>query len=214
MRSAKRNLIVLVMVAAMLLLSACGMKAEDAKAYTQAVMDASYKGEFKAYMEQTDSTEKEAKELYEGNMDATMKTAGFDNLGLSEELTANYRQLFLDMAKQAKYEVGEAKEDGKKAFTVDITIEPFTGFDGIQEEVTKVVTEEVMNLTEIPAQSEINELMFQKMYELMAERVKNPTYGEAQVVTVHVQPNSDNIYYVQDEDMTEVDALLFPSDNF
>ena len=39
-----------------------------------------------------------------------MKESGLNDLGLSEELSANYRQMFVDMVKQAKYEVGEAKE--------------------------------------------------------------------------------------------------------
>ena len=70
MKTKKKSLLALLLVLVMVLLSGCqGMSKEDAKAYAQSVLDAQYKGEFKAYMEQTDTTEKEAKEMYEGNLD-------------------------------------------------------------------------------------------------------------------------------------------------
>ncbi|MFR3391477.1 MAG: hypothetical protein ACLTT1_13420 [[Clostridium] scindens] len=52
------------------------------------------------------------------------------------------------MVKQAKYEVGEAKEADDDAYAIEITVEPFTGFDGIQDEVTAKVAEEVENMEE------------------------------------------------------------------
>ena len=41
------------------LLSGCGMREKDAKAYVTATLDASYKGKFEEYKKQTDATEKE-----------------------------------------------------------------------------------------------------------------------------------------------------------
>ena len=107
----KRGLLAVLLIAVMTLLCGCGgMSAEDAQSYAKSIMDASYKGEFDKYIEWTKSSEEEAKELYEGNIDATMQEAGFAGLGLSDELTESYRELFLNMIKQAKYEVGEAKD--------------------------------------------------------------------------------------------------------
>ena len=59
-------------------------------------------------------------------MDATMAAVGFEELGASQEMQADYRQLFLDMAKLAKYSLGEVTEieDG---FEIQVTVEPFVG---------------------------------------------------------------------------------------
>ena len=158
----KKGLLAALVILAMMVLSGCGMSAEDAQSYAKSVLDANYKGEFKDYVEWTKSSEKEAKELYEENIDTTMKESGLNDLGLSEELSANYRQMFVDMVKQAKYEVGEAKEADDDAYAIEITVEPFTGFDGIQDEVTAKVTEEVRNMEEIPSEEQINETLLSK----------------------------------------------------
>ena len=211
----KRGLLAVLLIAVMTLLCGCGgMSAEDAQSYAKSIMDASYKGEFDKYIEWTKSSEEEAKELYEGNIDATMQEAGFAGLGLSDELTESYRELFLNMIKQAKYEVGEAKDAGDKAYTIDISVEPFTAFEGLQDEVQAAVTAEMTSMTEVPDQNAINEMVFQKMYDLMAEKIASPTYGEATTVTITVKPDSDGVYYIAQTDMTALDDALFPSDNF
>ncbi|MEZ3485870.1 MAG: hypothetical protein K1W22_04555 [Lachnospiraceae bacterium] len=211
----KRGLLAVLLIMVMTLLCGCkGMSAEDAQSYAKSIMDASYKGEFDKYIEWTKSSKEEAQKLYEGNIDATMQEAGFSGLGLSEELTASYRQLFLDMIKQAKYEVGEAKEAGDKAYTVDVTVEPFIAFEGLQSEVQAAVTEEVQNLAETPDQNTIQEMVFQKMYDLMAQKVAAPVYGDPATVTITVKPDSNGVYYIEQSDMTALDDALFPSDNF
>ena len=211
----KRGLLAVLLIAVMTLLCGCGgMSAEDAQSYAKSIMDASYKGEFDKYVEWTKSSKEEAQKLYESNVDTTMQEAGFSQLGLSEELNANYRQLFLDMIKQANYEVGEAKEAGDKAYTVDVTVKPFTAFEGLQDEVQAAVTAEMTEMTEIPDQNAINQMVFQKMYEIMAAKVASPTYGEPTTVTITVKPDSDGVYFIDQTDMTALDDALFPSDAF
>lgn len=215
-RMKRKGMLAMLLAGVMTVLCACssGMSAADAKSYAQAVMDASYKGEFEDYMEWTDSTEEEAEALYEGSLDTTMSEAGFGDLGISEELVANYRQLFRDMISSAEYTVGEAAEDGEDGYAVDIEVTPFTAFDGIQEEVNTVLTEEVQNMNGIPSNEELNELIFQRMYELMAKRLEAPTYGDPVTVTIHVLPDEDGVYYIPDAELVAVDNAMFPADNF
>ncbi len=212
----KRGLLAVLLIAVMTLLCGCGgMSAEDAQSYAQSILDASYKGEFDKYIEWTKSSKEEAQELYESNIDTTMQEAGFASLGLSEELTANYRQLFLDMIKQANYEVGEAKEAGDKAYTVDVTVKPFAGFDGLQAEVEAASMAEMESgNVDLNDQNAINEMVFQKMYEIMAGKVASPTYGDPTTVTINVKPDSDGVYFIDQTDMTALDDALFPSDAF
>ena len=127
MKKMKSLVLILVLAVSAWTLTGCGGMSEDeAKEYAQAVLDASYKGEFDSYMELTDSTEEEAREMYEGNMDATMAAVGFEEMGASQEMQEDYRQLFLDMAKLAKYSLGEVTEieDG---FEIQVTVEPGEG---------------------------------------------------------------------------------------
>lgn len=216
MKMKKRILSVLLTVAMMLALTACGgMTTDDAKTYVQSVLDASYKADFSEYTEQTDSTEEEAQQLYDENLDNIMSMGGFSDAGLSEELTENYRQLFQDMLAQAKYEVGDATEGEDDGFVVEVSAEPFTAFEGLQDEVMTAVQEEMMNITDIsqfPSDEEINEMVFQKMYDSLVQRMASPAYGEAQTVDLHVELN-DNMYSINEDDLTALDAILFPTDN-
>lgn len=201
----------------MLSLAGCGgMTTDDAKAYVQSVLDASYKADFSEYTEQTDSTEEEAQQLFDDNLDNIMSMGGFTDAGLSDELSANYRQLFQDMLAQAKYELGEATEGEDGGFVVEVSAEPFTAFDGLQDEVLSAVQAEMSNITDIsqmPSDEEINEMVFQKMYDSLVQRVAEPSYGEAQTVELHVELNDDNMYYINEDDLTFLDSILFPADN-
>ncbi len=130
-----------------------------------------------------------------------MAEAGFSDLGISEELIESYRQLFLDMLKLAKYEVGEAQESADGTFTIDVTVEPFNAFEGIDEEITPAFTEEMSNMEQTPSDEDINQILFQKMYDLMAERIASPVYGDPVTVTITVKQDDDGVYYIPQEDM-------------
>lgn len=108
--------------------------------------------------------------------------------------------------------MGSATEGEDDGFVVEVSAEPFTAFDGLQDEVMSAVEAEMANITDIsqlPSQDEINEMVFQKMYDILVQRVAEPTYGEAQTVEVHVEL-SDNMYSINEDDLTELDLILFP----
>ena len=212
MKRMKCGILALLAAVSMAVLTGCGggMTADDAKEYAQAVLDASYKGEFDSYMELTDSTEEEAREMYEGNVDTTMEVVGFEELGVSEEMQANYRQLFLDMAKQAKYSLGDVSEI-ENGYEIEVTVEPFTGMSNLETELTDALMADLASVTEIPSEEEINEMTMQKMYDLLSEKVANPEYGEAQTMTLRVTADSDNVYSIPEEDTTALDSAMFPS---
>ena len=118
------------------LLSGCGMREKDAKAYVTATLDASYKGKFKEYKKQTDATEKEVKNLYQENIDTMMQSSGLDSIGASEKMT--------------------------------------------------------------------------EMYDLMADKLKNPEYGKAEVRKVQIEKDDDGVYSIREKDLTSLDAAMFP----
>ncbi len=202
-------LALVLMISAWALAGCGGMSEDEAKEYAQAVLDASYKGEFDSYMELTDSTEEEAREMYEGNMDATMAAVGFEELGASQEMQADYRQLFLDMAKLAKYSLGDVTEM-ENGFEIQVTVEPFIGLDGLETELTDAVMAQLSESGEIPDDDELNQMTMQTMYDLMRDRLEAPEYGEAESMTIRVTADSDNVYSIPEEDTTALDNALFP----
>lgn len=190
------------------------MSAKDAQKYTQAILDASYKGEFEEYIEQTESTEEEVQEIYDTSLNTLMTESGFEELGISDELEANYRQLFQNMIQSANYEVGEAKKEEDDSYTLDVKVCAFTAFQGVTEETETWLTEQYTDAAEVPTEGELNEQFLQKMYEFMMERLLDPSYGEEQVITIHVKPDSEGVWYIPEEDLTAIDGALFPEEMF
>lgn len=193
-----------------MLLGGCGKKltAEDAPAYVKSALDACYKGEFDAYIEFTKSSEEEAKALYEQGLDANMEASGITDANVSQELQDLYRQLFADLLGISKYTVGEAAEDGD-GFTVEVSVEPFTMFDTLAQDLVDAVhAEEAEGLT---TEDELNAYVYQKMYDLMSAKLSAPEYGEPQTVTVHIQPDEDGIQTINEEDLVEIDTVMYAS---
>ena len=210
----KRGVLAAMLTGVMLVLCGCGgMTTDEAKDYVKSALDAGYKAEFKEYAEITDYTEKEAKKEYETNLDNSMKEAGFDETGVSDELKANYRKLFEKMLKSANYKVGEVKEAGDDEFKVSVEVQPFTAFSTVSEELDNWVTDTYSNIEYVPSDEELNEAIMKKMYELMDEKMNNPTYGDKTTVTVNVKVDKDGAYYIPQKDLTAVDDALFPEDS-
>lgn len=211
----KRKVIGLLIAAAVFLMAGCKMSPEEVSAYAQSILDASYKAEFDEYVEQTESTMEEAQQLYEDNIGQMMTQAGYDSMGLSDELLEDYTQLFKDMLALADYEVGEATEEDDGSFTVTVTAKPFTAFNGVIEEVNEEVQAEISGITDIsqiPGEDEINQMVLQKMYDSLLARMESPSYGDPQEVQLHVSADSDNVYSVSEDDLTALDEVLFPGE--
>lgn len=125
------------------------------------------------------------------------------------KLTENYRTLYKDIYKKAKYTVtGAEKMKDKDGYTVTVEVEQMTGlFDGLEDEVTNRVMEEMANLTPDTTEDEINELVFQTMYDVLQERVDAISYNDPQTVTVEVL-GEDGVYSITDDGYTDLDDAL------
>lgn len=204
------SLIIAMVVCFSIFLAGCGKKltVEDAPAYVKSALDACYKGEFEAYMEFTKSTEEEAQMLYEQGIEANMEASGVQSFNLTSELQDQYRQLFIGLLGISKYTVGEAKEDGD-GFTVEVTVEPFTMFDTLRQELVDAIhTKEAEEQT---TEDEIYTFVYQKMYDLMSAKLNYPEYGEPQTVTVHIQPDDEGIQSINEDDLVAIDAAMYSS---
>ncbi len=208
----KTGLLAALALVMVVVLTACssGMTAKDAKEYAQSCLDASYKAEFDTYMKWTDSTKEEAQAMYEQRIVNAMEVSGFVEAGITQELQDAYEQLFIDIYGQAKYSLADAVDDGADGYTIDVTIHPFTVFVGIEDEFMVELEEKFAGITTMPTDEDVNEMVFQVMYDLLKVRVENMVYGEPQVVTIHVLPDSDGVYYVQEEDFYAIEEAMVP----
>ena len=183
----------------MVMATVAGCGKFDAAGYVTACLDLLTKGETEQYMKLTDRTKEQAEQDYEG----------MGEVGLSDELTENYRTLYKDIYKKAKYTVtGAEKMKDKDGYTVTVEVEQMTGlFDGLEDEVTNRVMEEMANLTPDTTEDEINELVFQTMYDVLQERVDAISYNDPQTVTVEVL-GEDGVYSITDDGYTDLDDAL------
>jgi hypothetical protein len=200
------------MVMTVAVLAACG-QTFDAAGYVRGSLDASTKGEFKEYMKLTDSTEKEAKKMYNDNLDENVEM--FDSFGLSSDLSGKYRDLFKDMYKKTRYTVGEAKEDKEKNYTVTVDIEPLLVFEDLQKDLMAYqetyvakVQEEVLAGKEMPSEEEMYNAIYTELYNMLKERLEKPEYGKKETIKVKVEKHSDNTYEIPDDELEKIDEKL------
>lgn len=186
----------------------------DAAAYTQAVLDVSYKNQTESYIELTEASAEDAETIFQKNLDATMEA--FKSMKLSDELEKNYRNLFENIVKQVKYTVGEAAETEEGNYTVDVTVEPITLFDDTYEEFQKKaeeyaagITNAVMNGEAMPSDEEMQASVYQIYYEILKAGLDSGVkYGEPETVTMHINKTEDKTYEVAEEDIRALDEKL------
>ena len=207
----KKLFLGLLMILTIGVLSACGMSEEDAAAYVKASLDAAYKGEFEDFVEITDSTPEGAQAIYEENIVHTMEAAGFSDMELSDELTEKYRQLFLDISYAANYSVGDAKKTDAEGYNVEVEIYPVILFNEVNEEtITKAVLNRIDDMKKYPGEKKITEITFEEIYNTLSEKIKDPKYSEDKVnVTVTIHKNEEGMYYISEEDMLNLDKVMF-----
>lgn len=190
----------------------------DAVAYTQAVLDVSYKNEIKGYIEQTGAEKEEAQEVFQRNLDAAMEQ--FKTQELNEELEKKYQELFEEIVRQVKYTVLEAFKDEKGNYEVSVEVEPILLFDdtyeSFQEAAREYATEisnQVMAGEEMPTEDAMQEHLYQIYYEILNENMeKGLKYGEAQSVVLHITKENLFTYEISEEDLQALNSLLISKD--
>ncbi|MGN1167665.1 MAG: hypothetical protein ACI4S2_14695 [Lachnospiraceae bacterium] len=188
-------------------ITGCGMKEKDAKAYVQATLDANYKGDFKEYIEITDSTEEEAKEIYENNMNIVMSSF-VESDNITDEMNAKYKKLFQDIYAKANYTIGEVEKTGE-GFDVEVKTAQFQVFDGVEDELVEKATKEVEKSKEQLSEEEIDTIACEVLYELLSDKVNNPVYENEQSLTVKIIKDSDGVWMIPEEYLDEIDKALF-----
>lgn len=196
-----------VLVSAMaLLVTACG-PSFDAGKYVQSGLDVATRGEYTDYVKITGISEEEAQQEYDDILNSF--TEQMEELGLSDEMNEKYRTFFVDLLEKTKYEIKEVREgEEKDSYEVDVEIQPVTGvFNDLEDELNNLANDylaELLTSGEIPTEEEITAWAVEQVYELLAARLDDVSYGDSEIVTVTVAKGDDGKYFVSDEDIQAV----------
>ncbi|MCP1109099.1 hypothetical protein M2145_000483 [Lachnospiraceae bacterium PF1-21] len=207
---------VLLMALSLSLVACGGWSEEDAKGYVTGVLDSSYKEEFADYIKYTKKTEAEAKELYDENVQTVLDEANFASLGVNAEIEEELNNVLVAMMKKAEYKVVEAKKKDKD-FEVTVSFKPF---QMKIDEITSSLEEELYSRLDVDKISEqllngeiteddIQQMGFQIYLEMLQENLESPTYGEEETMTLHVKLDDNNVYYVDEAELGELDSKMF-----
>lgn len=211
--------LLLLIVSVMWMTAGCA-RPFDAAAYTQAVLDASYKNQTEGYIEHTEVSKEEADQIFQKNLEETMEV--FQSRELPEELQKNYKELFSEIIRQVHYTIGNVTEGDNGNYIVEVTVEPILLFDDTYEEFQMKaeeyaadLTNEVMNGKEMPSDTEIQNQVYMLYYEILNEAAASGlNYGQAVTVKMHVNQTDEKTYQIPEEDMVKLAEKMISRDKF
>lgn len=187
---------------------------ESARAYVKAYLDATCLGEYDRNVPLAGTAEGEGSSFKEDSINAAMDSLS-DEQGLNDEVREEFRQALSAAFSSCKYTVGEASEAEDGGYDVKVTIEPLKLLSGanarMEEDLAAMSLEQ--EITE-ESENELNNRIFSAMAETIRENAKNPTYDQAQEVTVHYGLlNPENgVYGLSEEDAALLGSYLFSTE--
>ena len=210
-------IMVAIIVAATATMIYCYINRFDPQEYVQAFLDVSYKQKTESYIKQTGISEKEAKQIFEDNLDYTIEK--FPDHVMTDEMAEEYRELFADLAKKTSYTVGEATREENGTYQVVLTVKPITllkdtyaEFQEKAQEYATKVSNDVMNGQAMPEETQMQTEIYQIYYEVLSQTAKKGlNYGKPNKIVLHVEKDKEGKYEIRKADLQNLDHLLIES---
>ncbi|MGN0631096.1 MAG: hypothetical protein ACI4JN_07195 [Ruminococcus sp.] len=213
MKKIVSSVLALSMTAGMVLTGCSGVDKNFSSDYVVGIMDASYKGEFKTYMAITESTEEEAKELYDSTVKYyTESIAMYCEIyteDISEEIYDEYTSFTEELLSKAKYTVSSA-ENGKESCYIKVSIKPINILEQVNDEIEACVDEynatfEQMSEEELAAVSDEEFREYEDEYarnvlEVLKKGSENLEYKDSLDFTMEILIDDDGLYAPANED--------------
>lgn len=213
MKKVKKIALALVCVLLVGALCGCGAKF-DASGYLGALLDNSYKGDSKAFVDTKIGTAEEAAKLYEEGIDTEMSGL-LAGESLSSELEDEFREVLKDMLSKVKYTVGEAEKQSDNSYVVTVTYEQMKIFEPTMEqytaEMTEMMTEWAADPESAPSEAEMTEAIYAALKDCLKENLVNVEYAEPATTTVRIEL-SDNVYAPNQSDIQNLETLFLDTD--
>lgn len=195
----------------------------DPEAYVRGGLDAVYHGVFSdEYLKLLGADSDEGcAESYERGMEVSLDVfAGYFNISTddcSDETRAELLGLMKDMYKYAKYEVGEASENGD-GYTVKVTVYPIAAVaDAASEDYPAFANDAAQRLVddefEKGSQS-FEDWWAQSISDMVRVRLSAKEYLDPVEVSVEISKNADGTYILSGEALAEIDqhVVSYPAD--
>ena len=199
----KRTVTILLLFTMTITLTGCGADF-DASGYITACLDANAHGEFAAYAEITQTSEDEVAKMYNDMLD--QEISYLDAYNISDEKKESFRQLFVELYKNFKYEVGEAVKNDDGSFSVPVTTYKLMVFKDIMAEGETYMTDYVqqeIDAGRTPTEADIYGVAVDFMYDSISKNLKALEYDEPVTTNVTVGPTSSDskIYSISQTDL-------------
>jgi len=210
-------------------LTGCGAQF-DHQAYVQSTLDAGYKGEVSEYVKLTDTTEDEAKKLYEDNITATVDefSTSFESTAgasMTEDQKAQVKDIITNLLKSVSYETESAEKVDSNNYKVTVKVKPLKSLDSFEEKLTEhitTLTEQIQNgeidlgmdlsdpdVDVEAATAKMMDIYMQGILDIFKEVVDSPEYGDEETMTVDVKLDTDQkLWYIPDSEIEKIDSAL------
>lgn len=208
-------LLMVVMMLAVSMLTGCAPKlptAEDAQNYTKAVLDLMCTGDYDHNVKLADVEEGKELETRDAMIDDALRSIAGD-AGLTDDVTAEFKDVLIEAFAKCKYTIGEAVETGEGEYDVTVAIEPLKLFAGVQ---TRLMEQSATLFDDVEdpgalSEQEYNSRIYSLMAKLIKENLQEPVYEDAKEVVVHygLLDKENNLYGISEEDGSKLGEVLF-----
>ncbi len=208
MKKFKNLLLVLVCMMIIGLLGGCTSN-KDISKYLEALLDTSYKDDISGFVDMKLGTEDEAHELYNQGIDEGV-SAFCDSLSVPEGLDNEFRELYINMLKAVKYEVGGAVKQSDGSYIVTVTYEKMNIFKPaveIYEDGVAAIVDGWANSDENIEDEEKQRQVILEFKNSMETAMSQAVYDEPQDMTVRIEL-ADNKYTPNMDDVQELEKAL------
>ncbi len=184
----------------------------DAAGYTEAILDLQFQGDIRnARTLVAGSTQEELRQMYQEFVDDFVSGYITDGMDLTDTASQEFRELAAMIFASMRYEVGEAKETGKKEYEVPVVIQPtdiFLRYKELLAEDALKISEKVKNKTYKGTEEEIQDQVLAEIaghaYELLKAAYEDSEFQEEQTVILRVKSDISDIYSIDEDDMNNL----------
>ncbi|MBE5923973.1 MAG: hypothetical protein E7271_05825 [Lachnospiraceae bacterium] len=205
MKTKKTSLFLSIIMIACLV-TGCAFGGFDASAYVKSCLDANLHGEFEEYAKITNSEVSEVEDLYNSFLDTDLSFLSVYKA--DDETKAKFRELFIKLYKNTKYEVGEATKDSDGNYTVPVKVYKMDVFKNVMANIESDMqtwAEAQVATGTTPSTDDIYAYVLDYMYDAISKEVDAPQYEDPTDHTIKVSKNSSNAYEIN---QTELQNLL------
>jgi|GEM_PF-1780753 hypothetical protein len=181
--------------------------------YVISLLDSTYKGEFKKYMELTKESEIASKASYEQSLEYDiMQLLYYCDLAETEEALDMLLPVYRKFAKNASYEIVSVEQESGK-YKVTVAVYPYDLMEQIDISYEAFIVEletdrDAGNFDEM-SEEDFYELFQLKGVEYLAQAIENSTLASTPIEkTVEIIETLEE-YSVSDEDMSDLYLLIW-----